>query len=252
MVFCLELLSGWLVYNDMKRESMKITIKPIGIIHSCYTEKFGVPRQPGLVKSATARLELLEPYNRAEMVKGLEAFSHIWIHFLFHETVSEGWKATIRPPFLGGKKRVGIFASRSPHRPNHLGMSVVRLSGIVIQGKKVILELAGIDLLDQTPVVDIKPYVPYSDRIDSATGGFTSSPAIHNVSFNAGAEEFCRKYEQKTGRPLKQLIKETIGHDPRPAAHRATDREYGMLLWDVNVRFVVVNERFFVQGIERI
>ena len=109
---------------------MKITIEPIGIIHSCYPEKFGIPRQPGLVKSAKARLILLEPYNRIEMVKGLAEFSHIWIQFLFHNTVNEGWRATVRPPFLGGKRRVGIFASRSPHRPNHLGISVVRLSGI--------------------------------------------------------------------------------------------------------------------------
>lgn len=230
---------------------MKITIEPIGIIHSCYPEKFGIPRQPGLVKSATARLELFEPYNRVEMVKGLDEFSHIWVQFLFHETVDKGWRSTIRPPFLGGKRRVGIFASRSPHRPNHLGISVVRLSGIVNEGKKLFLELAGVDLLDQTPVVDIKPYIPYSDKVEGATRGFTSPPASCNdVSFSEDAEEFCRQYELTQGRPLRRLIRETIGHDPRPAAHRLLKREYGILLWDVNVRFVADIDHFLVLKVE--
>jgi len=229
---------------------MKITLESIGIIHSCYGQKFGIPRQPGLVKSATAYLELLEPYNRLEMVKGLELFSHIWVHFFFHQTVDQGWRPTVRPPVLGGKKRVGVFASRSPHRPNHLGLSVVRLVQIVHEGTRIGLELAGIDLLDQTPVVDIKPYLPYSDRVEEAGGGFTITPTIHPVAFTPEAEQFCTVYEERTGRPLRQLITESLGHDPRPAAHRTTDQHYGMKLWELNVRFVVENERFLVEKID--
>jgi len=217
---------------------MMISLETIGIIHSCYPEKFGIPRQPGLVKSATARLVLCEPYNRVEMVRGLEEYSHIWLQFVFHKTLAEGWRPTIRPPLLGGKKRIGIFASRSPHRPNHLGISVVQLQKIVCEGKEVFLELAGVDLLDQTPVVDIKPYIAYSDRVEGVRNGAASPPDCHfPVLFTSEAADFCQRYESESGRALKQLISETISHDPRPAAHRGVERAYGMHLWDVNVRF---------------
>ncbi len=117
-------------------EPSRPLLSPIGLIHSCYPEKFGIPRQPGLVKSSRGRLQLLPPCNRPEMVKGLETFSHIWVHFCFHGAMAEGWRPTVRPPWLDGQKRVGVFASRSPHRPNFLGLSVVRLLGISA-GKRV-------------------------------------------------------------------------------------------------------------------
>jgi tRNA (adenine37-N6)-methyltransferase len=227
-------------------------IRPIGIIRSCYPEKFGIPRQPGLVKSATARLEMLEPYNRPEMFKGLERFSHIWLQFLFHGTVEEGWKRTIRPPWLGGRERVGIFASRSPHRPNHLGLSAVRLLRIAREGKQVVLDLAEIDLLDRTPVIDIKPYIPYSDRIAEAGDGYTNpleGPAVE-VVFSEEAVDFCSDYERKTGRSLRELIFETLSLDPRPASHRPRLGDYGMLFWDVNVRWRVERGVFQVVGCE--
>lgn len=185
------------------------------------------------------------------MVKGLDAFSHIWVHFLFHETVTKGWRPTIRPPVLGGKKRVGIFASRSPHRPNHLGISAVRLSGIEDDAGAIFLCLQGVDFLDQTPVVDIKPYIPYSDSVGEAKSGFTRPPtSFMNVLLVEEVEAFCRQYEIKSGRPIRRLIKETIGCDPRPASHRPTQREYGMLLWNVNVRFVANKDHFLVTGVE--
>ena len=224
-------------------------IQPIGIIHSCYTEKFGIPRQPGLVKSATARLEMLAPFNRMEMLKGLDRFSHIWLQFVFHETMTEGWKATIRPPWLGGRERVGIFASRSPHRPNHLGLSVVRLTGIVREGKGIFCDLAAIDLLDQTPVIDIKPYIPYSDRLMDASDGYTQpgeKSAPQNVVFTEEARDFCRRYEETTGRKLYNLIDETLSLDPRPASHRVRSGEYGTLFWDINVRWQAGAEFFLV------
>jgi tRNA (adenine37-N6)-methyltransferase len=214
-------------------------VRPIGIVHSCYPEKFGIPRQPGLVKSATARLEMLEPFNRLEMFKGLERFSHIWLQFLFHDTIDEGWKRTIRPPSLGGRERVGIFASRSPHRPNHLGLSAVLLVRIAKEGRQVFLDLAEIDLLDRTPVFDIKPYVPYSDRLDGAGDGYTKSfeGSAVDVVFSKEALDFCSRYERKTGRKLRDLIYETLSWDPRPASHRPGMGEYGTLFWDINVRW---------------
>ncbi len=219
-------------------------VRPIGIVHSCFPEKFGIPRQPGLVESATARLEMLPPCNRLEMFKGLERFSHIWLHFLFHQTVEEGWKRTVRPPSLGGREKVGVFASRSPHRPNHLGLSVVRLVGIAKEGKRLFLDLAGIDLLDRTPVIDIKPYIPYTDRLDDAANGY-SNPLpgpVAEVIFSGEAMDFCRDYEQKTGRELLELIRETLSLDPRPAGHRSRPREYGMVFWQIDVRWQVEKE----------
>jgi len=217
-----------------------ISIQPVGVIHSCFTEKFGIPRQSGMVKSAIAYLELLPPFNRDEMVRGLESFSHIWVQFIFHQAVEEGWKSTVRPPWLGGKKRVGVFASRSPHRPNHIGMSAVRLVDIKRESKKFILTLTGIDFLDQTPVVDIKPYLPYSDCIGTATGGYTKSGELDiEVLFSKEASLFCDSYEQETGRKIRLLIEEMIMQDPRPASQKGGKDRFGMLLWDVNIRWEI-------------
>jgi len=224
-----------------------INIEQIGVIHSCFTEKFGIPRQPGMVKSATAILELLPPFGREEMVRGLDDFSHIWVHFLFHQSIAEGWRATVRPPWLGGKKRVGVFASRTPHRPNHLGISAVKLIGIKVEKKKYLLELSGVDFLDQTPVLDIKPYVPYSDSITEATSGYTvvEKPLIE-LQFSEEADKFCIAYEQKTGRQIRLLVEEIIGQDPRPASQKGRKSHFGMLLWDVNVRWQVNGTQFKV------
>ncbi len=231
----------------------KISVDPIGIIHSCFTEKFGIPRQPGMVKSSVAYLELYPTFNREEMLRGLGDFSHIWVHFLFHETVEEGWKATIRAPWLGGKKRVGVFASRSPHRPNQMGMSAVRLLGIQKKNTKYILELAEVDFLDQTPVLDIKPYVPYSDCIPGATGGYTK-PHIPDIEpvFTQEALQFCVEYQAHTGRAIGSLIGEMIQQDPRPASQKERKREFGMLLWDVNIRWQVSGGQFTVLRCERL
>lgn len=223
-------------------------VRTIGVIRSCFTEKFGIPRQPGMVRAATARLELLPPFNREEMVRGLTQFSHIWIHFIFHETVAEGWKPTVRPPWLGGRKRVGVFASRSPHRPNHLGLSAVRLEAVVHREGKVWLELSGIDLLDGTPVIDIKPYIPYSDCITEASGGYAHGcQAELPVVFDVGAAAFCRRYHEETGRDILLLIEEMIRHDPRPASQKGNKNRFGMLLWDVNIRWSVEPDCFRVE-----
>jgi tRNA-Thr(GGU) m(6)t(6)A37 methyltransferase TsaA len=231
----------------------ELTITPIGVIHSCFTEKFGIPRQPGMVASATGRLELFPPFNREEMVRGLEQFSHIWVHFLFHQSVVEGWKPTIRPPWLGGQKRVGIFSSRSPHRPNHMGLSAVRLEGIVNEVGKIYLDLSGIDFLDRTPVLDIKPYVPYSDSIEGATSGYAHGlqPQVQ-VGFSGEAEKFCENYRRETGRNIRQLIEEMIRHDPRPASQKKNKKDFGMLLWNVNIRWQVAGDNFLVESCEEV
>ncbi len=231
----------------------EVHIATIGTIHSCFTEKFGIPRQPGMVKSAIARLELFPPYNREEMVRGLDQFSHIWVHFRFHQTVQEGWKPTVRPPWLGGQKRVGVFASRSPHRPNHLGLSVVRLEAIVWEKGKLLLELSGVDFLDQTPVFDIKPYIPYSDCIPSASCGYAhgEKPEVE-VVFSENVEIFCADYLGKSGRNIRQLVEDMIRHDPRPASQKGNKSCFGMLLWNVNIRWKVKGESFFVESCEEV
>jgi tRNA-Thr(GGU) m(6)t(6)A37 methyltransferase TsaA len=230
------------------------TIFPIARIHSCFSEKFGIPRQPGLAAKATARMEMLPPYDRSEMVRGLEKFSHIWIHFLFHDAITEGWRPTVRPPWLGGRKRVGVFASRSPHRPNFIGLSVVRLLEIHLEGKRLFLELAGVDFLDQTPVFDIKPYLPYSDRIIEATGGYAVEPkgAAAEVEFSDEALAFCLAYRQEKGRDLSGLIREILQQDPRPASQKEDGRNFGMLLWDINVRWQVSGRGFLVLTCESV
>ena len=238
------------------REKMNvddIIVRPIGVIHSCFTEKFGIPRQPGMVKSAMATLELLPPFSREEMVRGLGDFSHIWVHFLFHQTVAEGWRATVRPPWLGGKKRVGVFASRTPHRPNHMGISAVKLINIKMEKKRYILELSGVDFLDQTPVLDIKPYVPYSDSIAEATAGYTvvEKPLIE-LQFTGEAAGFCAAYEEETGRKIRLLVEEMISQDPRPASQKGRKSQFGMLLWDVNVRWQVSGTQFKVLECHRL
>jgi tRNA-Thr(GGU) m(6)t(6)A37 methyltransferase TsaA len=230
-----------------------LQFRPIGTIHSCFTEKFGIPRQPGMVPAATARLELLPPFNREEMVRGLEQFSHVWVHFLFHRTVAEGWKPTVRPPWLGGRKRVGVFASRSPHRPNHLGLSAVRLEAVVREKGKIYLELSGVDFLDKTPVIDIKPYVPYSDCIRSASCGYAhGEQPVVEVVFSEKAEAFCTGYLAKTGRDIRRLVEEMIRHDPRPASQKNDKSSFGMLLWNVNIRWKVKEHSFFIESCEEV
>lgn len=231
---------------------MKFSIEAIGIVHSCYSQKFGIPKQPGLVKSAKGSIEMLPPYDREEMFKELDQFSHIWLQFRFHESMEDGWRPTVRPPWLGGQKRVGLFASRSPHRPSGLGMSVVRHHGLRKEKNKLFLDISGMDLLHGTPVFDIKPYVPYSDKVSDATSGFVKFAEKEiSVCFSAEAEEQCLQYTKLTGRELKTLIGEVLQQDPRPASQRGKNREYGMLLWEMNVRWLAEGQRFNVFSIQR-
>ncbi len=211
---------------------------PIGVIRSCFREKFGIPRQPGLVSEARATLELLPPYNPPEAVRGLEGFSHLWLIFVFHEIPAGRWQPTVRPPRLGGNQRLGVFATRSPFRPNPIGLSAVRLERIEIAQGRVVLHLAGADLLDGTPVLDIKPYVPYADGIPDATGGFAPSApeATLAVEFSPSAAAFCAAWPEGD---LRTLITQILRQDPRPAYERESTapQRYGMKLYDFDLRW---------------
>jgi tRNA-Thr(GGU) m(6)t(6)A37 methyltransferase TsaA len=223
----------------------------IGVITSCFPEKFGVPRQSGLAPAARATLELQPPYNRVEMVQGLEEFSHIWIQFIFHHSVAEGWKTTVRPPRLGGRERRGVLATRSPHRPNHLGLSVVRLHEISTAAGTVVLQLGGVDLLDGTPVIDIKPYVPYCDCPEGASDGWLEEDfPLVQIDFLPDPAAFCQAYESKTKRHLAALIQQVLQLDPRPASQRGKRSAFGMMLWDVNIRWLVDGNVYTVTACE--
>lgn len=218
-------------------------IEAIGTIRSCFSEKFGIPRQAGLAKDAQAEIHLAREFSRQEMVRDLEQFSHIWVHFIFHKTLKAGWRPTIRPPGLGGQKRVGVFASRSPHRPNHLGFSAVILDRIEeIKQEGIVLHIRGGDFLDGTPVVDIKPYIPYCDAIGDALSGYSGRLSERlQIEFCREADYFCEQYEKRTGRKLKKIIEQVLINDPRPASQHERKQDFGMLLWDINIRWKVAN-----------
>lgn len=219
--------------------------KPIGFIRSCFKEKFGIPRQPGLVSDATAILELTSPYNQPEAFSGLEGFTHIWLIFIFHKEIREQWRPMVRPPRLGGNQRIGVFASRSPFRPNHIGLSVVSLDKVECDGNECRLHLRGADLLDGTPVLDVKPYLPYADAIPDAVGGYaTNAPEKRvSVSFTELAESQIANREQAACPGLRKLIEQVIAQDPRPAyvQEQKQDQRFGIRLYDFDVQWQIKN-----------
>ncbi|MEH6451984.1 MAG: tRNA (N6-threonylcarbamoyladenosine(37)-N6)-methyltransferase TrmO [Psychromonas sp.] len=230
-------------------------LEKIGIIHSPYKEKFAVPRQPGLVPSAVAELEILPPYNDINAFIGLEDFSHLWLVFLFHKNVEptndKKWNPTVRPPRLGGNKRLGVFATRSPIRPNPIGLSLVEFHGIKKIDGKIFLQLSNIDLVDGTPIIDIKPYIPYADAKPEATAGFaqTTPPALMEIQFSSQA--LTRIEMHKVNFPnIKQLITEVLQQDPRPAYKKGKidTKTYAVHLLDFNVSWI--NERMITQVID--
>ncbi len=227
-----------------------VAFSPIGYVRSPYKEKFGIPRQPNLVTEARATLELVAPFNQPESVRGLEGFSHIWVIFVFHATAAQGWKPTVRPPRLGGNARLGVFATRSTFRPNPLGLSVAQLCGIQQQGSKITLTLAGVDLLDGTPVLDIKPYLPYADALYQASAGFAADApqALQgNVQFSVLAGQQCAQQQQRLNTNVRLLIEQILHQDPRPSYRHglADERVYAMRLYDFDLRW-----RYTPTGIE--
>lgn len=213
-----------------------ISLDPIGVVRSCFGSKFAVPRQPGLCPSAWGTLVFHEAYRSAEAIRGIEGFTHLWLIFGFHETSAQGWKPTVRPPRLGGNRRIGVFASRSTFRPNALGLSLVRLEAIE-DGPQLLL--GGVDLIDGTPVYDIKPYLPYAEALPDAAAGFAGDeiPRLE-VEIADGAMEVFDQLPERS----QALIREALALDPRPAVQADdADRTFGAPLCGRNVRFKIAD-----------
>ncbi|KTC05644.1 MULTISPECIES: tRNA (N6-threonylcarbamoyladenosine(37)-N6)-methyltransferase TrmO [Pseudomonas] len=214
---------------------MSYNVSPVGFVRSCFKEKFAIPRQPQLAPAARGVLELVAPFDQGEAVQGLEQVSHVWLLFLFHLALEDKPRLKVRPPRLGGNQSMGVFATRATHRPNGIGQSVVKLDKVEA-GR---LWLSGIDLLDGTPVLDIKPYVPYADVIAEATNQIASSaPALIPVQWQNAALLQAREHALRLSEPLVELIEQCLAQDPRPAYQLpAPERRYGARFWDVDVRW---------------
>jgi tRNA-Thr(GGU) m(6)t(6)A37 methyltransferase TsaA len=231
--------------------NLSVQLTPIGVIRSCFDDKFGTPRQPGLVPNATAELVLLAPYDQPDCLRGLQDCSHVWVLFLFHASAGQSWSPTVRPPRLGGNRRTGVFASRSPFRPNPIGMSAVELAGLIDTPRARGLLLRNHDLVDGTPVLDIKPYIPYSDALPQARppAGFEHAPARRRVRFSEQAEADLAACPAA----LRELVAETLALDPRPGYRRAeSGRMHGVTLAGCNIRWQVVDGEVRVERVERV
>ena len=211
------------------------SVTPVGHVRSCFREKFAIPRQPQLAPAARGVLELLPPFNSGEAVDGLEQVSQVWLLFLFHQALEERPRLKVRPPRLGGNQSIGVFASRATHRPNGIGQSVVKLDKVE-PGR---LWLSGIDLLDGTPVLDIKPYVPYADSVSSARNIIAeAAPATIGVDWQPSALAQAHEHALRLNEPVVELIEQCLAQDPRPAYQvPQSTRRYGCRLWDLDVRW---------------
>ncbi len=214
---------------------MRHSIEPIGYLRSCFREKFAIPRQPRLAPAARGVLELVPPFDTGEAVEGLEQVSHVWLLFLFHQALEEKPRLKVRPPRLGGNRMVGVFATRATHRPNGIGQSVVRLDQVE-PGR---LLLSGIDLLDGTPIIDIKPYVPYADALPEARNDMAAdAPALIEVHWSESARAQAHSEALRLAEPVVELIEQCLAQDPRPAYQKPdSERRYGAQFWDLDVRW---------------
>ncbi|MDX2506277.1 MAG: tRNA (N6-threonylcarbamoyladenosine(37)-N6)-methyltransferase TrmO [Gammaproteobacteria bacterium] len=219
---------------------MQYTFEPIGIVHSCYKDKFAIPRQARLVTAATAEIELYPPYNEIEATRGMEDFSHLWISFIFHRHADKGWNTTVKPPRLNGKQRFGVFATRASFRPNPIGLSLVELDSIEQQGARLLIHIKGADLLDQTPVIDIKPYIPYSDSIADARGGFTEQikEQPFHVFFSPHADRECEIASKKFPH-IRQFIEQLLSLDHRPYYYKNIEKLYSTRVYDYDLKWLI-------------
>ena len=223
-----------------------LTLTPIATTRSCFRDKFGVPRQPGLTRHAHADLVIAPPFDREDAFRGLETASHLWLTFQFHEAVREEWRPVVRPPRLGGNRKMGVFASRSPFRPNSLGLSVVRNEGLRRENGRLILRISDHDLIEGTPILDIKPYLPFADSVPDASLGWADSPPTERlpVVFLDEAESQLAALPAGTYPDLRSLIEDVVSYDPRPSFRRGREEEriYGAHLYDLNVRFRFIHD----------
>ena len=222
-------------------------MKIIAKIKTDYKEKFGIPRQSGLVEESRGKIIFEKEYRVQEAFRGLEEFSHIWILWQFSEAVRESWSPTVRPPLLGGNKRIGVFATRSPFRPNAIGLSCVKLEKIEFSKTDgPVLHIKGADLMDNTPIFDIKPYLPYADSYPDAVGGFTEHLAERKLNVKIDTEDF--NHIPKT---LQEEIISILSHDPRPS-YQEDDKIYGMKYNKYEIKFQVSEKTLTVISIENI
>lgn len=223
-----------------------LTLTPIAITHSCFKDKFGVPRQPGLTRHAHAELLIQSPFDREDAFRGLETASHLWLTFQFHEAIRAEWRPVVRPPRLGGNKKIGVFASRSPFRPNSLGLSVVRNEGLIRKNGQLVLRISDHDLIEGTPILDIKPYLPFADSVPEASLGWAESAPTEraDVVFSPEAAAQLATLPVEEYPDVRALIEDVVSYDPRPSFRRGRDEEriYGANLYDLNVRFRFVND----------
>ncbi len=214
---------------------MDVNIQPIAHMRSDFATKFGIPRQSGLVEELKSTIVFEPGFRDPEALRGIEGFSHLWIIWQFSEAVRQGWSPTVRPPRLGGNTRMGVFATRSPFRPNNLGLSCVKLLGVE-QTKEhgTVLHVGGADLMDGTPIFDIKPYIPYSDAHPDAAGGFTDTAGDLLVEV-----DFPRELLEKLPEEKRDAAIGVLSHDPRPTYKKDSDRVYGLTFGGYDIRFTV-------------
>jgi len=221
---------------------MEAIIEPIAYMRSDFPTKFGIPRQSGLAESLRSTIVFEPKYRNADALRGLEDFSHLWLIWQFSEAVRTVWTPTVRPPRLGGNTRMGVFATRSPFRPNSLGLSCVKLVGLeqtVDNGT--VIHVAGADLMDGTPIFDIKPYIPYSDAHLDAQGGFTATADDFILDV-----DFPSELLQLLPADKRQATIEVLSHDPRPSYQRDAERVYGLAFAGLDIRFTVSNKTLHV------
>lgn len=221
-------------------------ITPVAVIKNGFKEKFGVPRQSGLAPSVESEIVFLDGFRDENMIRDIEAFSHLWLIWGFSETCGE-WSPTVRPPKLGGNKRTGVFATRSPYRPNSLGLTVVKLVGIKAAEDGKSLVVSGADLVDGTPIFDIKPYLPYVDSISYAVGGFSDEHKndFYEVTFRDGTDSVLTE-------PEKTELVEILTLNPRPTYHDDEKRVYGLSYKNLSVKFRCEEKLVYVESIERV
>ena len=227
------------------RADMEFSIHPIATMRSDFPTKFGIPRQSGLVDSLRSTIVFEPEYRNADALRGLEDFSHIWLIWQFSEAVRTEWTPTVRPPRLGGNTRMGVFATRSPFRPNSLGLSCVRIVGLEqTEENGTVIHVAGADLMDGTPIFDIKPYIPYGDCHPEALGGFTTTAGDYLLQVDFPQELLAKLPEDK-----REVALELLSHDPRPSYQTQSDRTYGLSFAGFDIRFTVENDVLHVKEI---
>ena len=224
---------------------MDAKIRSIATMHSDFSTKFGIPRQSGLVESLRSTIVFEPEFRNADALRGIEEFSHLWIIWQFSESLTDHWSPTVRPPRLGGNTRMGVFATRSPFRPNSLGLSCVKLIGLEeTKTLGTVIHVAGADLMDGTPIFDIKPYIPYADAHPDALSGFTASASDFLLSV-----DFPDSLLAKLPNDKQEAIVDLLSHDPRPSYQNDPTRIYGLNFAGFDIRFTVENETLYVKEV---